>query len=99
MVEAVTVGDNVTAADPEEVMDPEVEDVPVFVLVACDVTEPVAVVDAVLVFVVVAAGLLDPVGLLLAVTVAVAREEPDPEGVPEAVGAVDPVLVRVTVLD
>ena len=91
MVEAVTVGVHVTAADPEEVIDPVTDGVLVLDVVPCAVLDPVCVVDAVPVFVAVAAGLPDPVGLLLAVTVGVTRGVPEPEEVPEAVGAVDPV--------
>jgi len=99
VVDAVTVGVRVTAAETEEVMDPEVEDVPVMDVVTCAVRDLVAVIDAVPVFVTVAAELLDPVVVLLAVTVAVTMADPDPEGVPDAVGAAEPVRVRVIVPD
>ncbi len=99
VVDAVTVGVRVTAAETEEVMDPEVEDVPVMDLVACAVRDLVAVIDAVPVFVLVAAAVLEPVAVLLVVTVGVAMADPDPEGVPDAVGAAEPVRVRVIVPD
>ncbi len=99
VVDAVTVGVRVATADPEEVMEPEVEGVPVMDVVTCAVRELVAVVDAVPVFVLVAAAVLEPVAVLLAVTVGVAMADPDPEGVPDAVGAAEPVRVRVIVPD
>ena len=99
VVEAVTVGVNVAAADPDAVMDPVTVMVPVLDLVLCAVPEPVPVVDAVPVLVVVAAADLEAVGVLLAVTVAVTRGEPDPERVLDTVGAADPVDVMVEGLD
>jgi hypothetical protein len=99
VVEAVTVGVGVPAADPEAVIDPEVEAVPVLDLVACDVLDPVIVGVAVPVFVMVAAAERELVGVLLTVTVAVPMADPDPEGVPEEVSAAVPVRVRVMVPD
>ena len=93
VAEAVTVGVRVTAADPDPVIDPVVDGLPVLDLVACAVIEPVAVTDTVPVFVLVEVAVLEPVAVLLAVTVAVTMADLDPEGVPDAVGAADPVLV------